>query len=310
MKLFSFPGQGSSISLSALNKWCQSLSSFQDKNIKASGLLRYVGENLSKPGSIAICSNLLYEHWRNCDVGNGGEERVMVGHSLGELGALNGSGGNELFSLQEIFEIASFRHELMKRATLEYLSRQAFGEAAKFSLWALTCPRSKDLRGDLGLRGSLSLANHNSLKQCVITGFRRDLEALELPRLTKVVELVNPDNVPFHDERILHGIKERLYEYMWVKLQDNGNHTRTLLDHPIISGLDGKMTYKLHTALEKFVHSSTKTVEFVECCKTAKEMNIEHAVHIGPGTLIGKLVERNTGIPNHVWIGGSEEENK
>lgn len=287
MKLVTFPGQGSAIKSNSLKRWCQSFKTFQIRETESFEILECVKANLSNSGSIAVCSNLLYLQWKannKCT-----DAMVTLGHSLGELNAFNAGVENELFTTKDIFEIANKRHELMKTATQRYLNFIKATPDQKFGLWAIVSPRSKNLREELILSESLRLANHNSVNQCVLTGFQQDLNLLKLPRNAKITRLLNKDCIPFHNDSVLHEIQEPLYDFIASKLR---GRLESRLDRQVISVFDGSKTDRVDQALCQFVLSSTNTVEFVKCLEKAKEIGVTTTTNIGPGGMVNNLISR------------------
>ncbi|AGO11359.1 AaceriACR108Cp [[Ashbya] aceris (nom. inval.)] len=290
MRLVTFPGQGSAVSASALARWCKSLAGFQHSSV--ADVVTYVERHPGTPGAIAACSNLLYQGW--LDRGLDQSETMMLGHSLGELSALNASGSNALLGVHDVLELAQRRHALMCEATAAYV--QAHGGRG-FAARVVTLRRAGNLRAQLQLSGTLQLANHNTLRQCIVTGAADDPAwASALPAGARVDELLNPDGIPFHNDAVLRRIQGPLYDALWERLARNGVSRARSLDRPLLSCLDGAATDRLDVAVEKFVRSSTNVVEFVAACRTAVQAGATAALHVGPGRAVGALVDRNTGF--------------
>ncbi|AMD19785.1 HCL366Wp [Eremothecium sinecaudum] len=298
MKLLTFPGQGSSISLLSLEKWCKTMATFQDKSGAISDLLEYTKVNPSKPESVALCSNLLFQEWLRTK--NKHDKMMVLGHSLGELSAINAGTENTLFSARDIFQIAAKRNDLMVQATHGWLKREGRGLDEKFKLLAVRSPRSKDLRRELCLRNSLHIATHVNAKICVLTGLQQDFEALQLPYGARTSELVNIDGIPFHDSRVLKEIMEPLYDYLWEKIKHSGIRS---LKHQLICNADGSTTDLVDIAIEKYVQSSTQTVETVECLKKIAELGTTSALHFGPGPQFANMLKRDMNKATHEYYG-------
>lgn len=320
MKLVTFPGQGTPIPVAVLkalirNKDAQ-FNTILNRGLHRRDLLEYIFRNPSSPGSIAVCSNFLYEMYGLISEDLRPHHRdslILLGHSLGELTCLK---VNELFTTKELFEIANYRNDLMVKYTEQYL-RAYNRRGSKFEMWALSSPKATDLPYEIHklltesptFPGShtISVANANSVKQCVVTGLVEDLEALRtelhlnIPRL-RISELINPHNLPFHNNTVLRPIQEPLYDFIWKIMKNNGTHTWTTLNHPIVSNLDGKETKFIHHALDKFVKCSSTTVQFTKCYDTInriaeatkdQEDPLDTAICIGPGNVIYNLIRRN-----------------
>lgn len=320
MKLMTFPGQGTSIPVAVLkalirNKEAQ-FTTILDRGKHRRALLEHVFENPSNPGSIAVCSNFLYELYglMSEEYNTGGSKEVrLLGHSLGELTCLK---VNELFTTRDLFEIANYRNELMIKHTERYI-KALNRRGSKFEMWALSSPKAADLplevykllteSPNFPSSHTIAVANANSVKQCVVTGLVEDLESLRtelhlnIPRL-RISELTNPHNLPFHNNTVLRPIQEPLYDFIWKIMKTNGTHTWTNLNHPIISNLDGSESRLIHHALDKFVKCSSNTVMFTWCydkinsiVESTKESEdpLDTAVCIGPGSVIHNLIRRN-----------------
>lgn len=295
MKLVTFPGQGTPISIPTLRKVIEGRSVQVPKD-----LLQYVYRNPSSPGSIAVCSGLFYQLFHQQEAG----EQLLLGHSLGELTCLSANG---LFGLEDLFRIANYRNDLMVQCTKRY--RTARGISERFALWALSSPRARDLPQEVaGLLqelqlDSVSIANANSVKQCVVTGLESELESLRIelqlnfPRL-RITELSNPHGLPFHNSGVLRSTQEPLYDYIWQIMKKNNTHVQIQLDSPILCNLDGQVSTVVHRALEKFVRCSSNTVQFTWCYDTINEMaaELEEAVCMGPGSVVYNLVRRNCNL--------------
>lgn len=322
MRLITFPGQGTPISLPILKSIIESKSKQFSKILTRNGpktndLLQYIYKNPSSPGSIAVCSNLFYQLYdielnqiyRDLQYTNqmkhDTQDLILLGHSLGELTCLS---INQLFSIRDLFNIANYRNELMVKYTEKYLVAHKMNHSTKFEMWALSSPRADDLPNQIltllnNIRHTaptISIANVNSIKQCVVTGVIEDLEKLRIesqikfPRL-RVTELTNPNNLAFHNSTVLRPIQEPLYDYIWDILKLNQNHTTTKLDYPIIGNLDGRISTFVHHAIERFVRCSSTTVKFTECYDTINEvLEIKDgAINMGPSNVIHNLIKRN-----------------
>ncbi|GMM58649.1 [acyl-carrier-protein] S-malonyltransferase [Maudiozyma humilis] len=325
MRLITFPGQGTPISVPQLKAVINAKAKEFEKIVSRNGpktneLLQYVFRNPASAGSIAVCSNLFYqlydinlnEQFRALQYTNqmrkDYEDLILLGHSLGELTCLS---INQLFSLRDLFNIANYRNDLMVKYTDKYLVAHKMNHSTKFEMWALSSPRAEDLPlQTLSLINSIrhtaptiSVANVNSSKQCVVTGVVEDLEKLRIesqtrfPRL-RVTELTNPNNVAFHNSTVLRPIQEPLYDYIWDILKLNQNHTTTKLDYPIIGNLDGRISTFVHHAIERFVRCSSNTVKFTECYDTINEvLEInDGAICMGPSNVIYNLIKRNCNL--------------
>ncbi|SCU89513.1 LAFA_0E18690g1_1 [Lachancea sp. 'fantastica'] len=303
-RLVTFPGQGSPVLGHVLNKYLAQRSQIFSFN-RSGGLtdlgtlVAQIEQKPADPASIAACSFLLYraftENKQNLKKDTSSGETVFLGHSLGELSCLGA--GNELFTLHQSMQIATYRNKLMLQAA----------GALEYGMWAISVPRARDLVGEIRncipIESSLALANVNTAQQCVVTGEEKDFELWE-PSLRhaisgrcKITRLGNPYGIPFHNERVLAPIDEPLLEYMWQILKSQGLGSQKLLNHEVISNYTGKRVRSVSEALESFAKSSCNVVEFVKCCEKVNQLNITEAVHIGPGTHIAKLVARNCHIP-------------
>lgn len=313
MRLVTFPGQGTPISIPILksvirNKGKEFQTVLDNSGPKSSELLQFIFKNPSSPGSIAVCSNLYYQLYKTSKTMAASqdtpEKAVLLGHSLGELTCLS---VNSLFSLKDLFDIANYRNELMVQCTENYLHAHRISRSSLFEMWALSSPRATDLPDQVNRLLStlqiqtVSIANANSVKQCVVTGLVEDLESLrtelhlQIP-LLRITELTNPFNIPFHNSTVLGPTQERLYDYIWQIMKKNQTHTLTELDYPIIANLDGQVSTLVHHGLEKFVKCSSNTVQFTMCYDTINidlEGRLNEAVCIGPGNVIYNLIRRN-----------------
>lgn len=301
MKLCTFPGQGTPISIHTLR------SVISRRPVQCpEGLLKYVYAHPSNPGSIAVSSALFYDIFARGQEQLQQEQqqqRILLGHSLGELTCFWANG---LFGIEDLFHIANYRNDLMVKSTKRYLRARGINE--RFALWALSSPRAKDLPKEVQQLleelqlSSVSIGNANSVKQCVVTGLVSELESLRIElhlkflRL-KITELTNPDGIPFHNSSVLRPTQEPLYDYMWQKMKANGSNLIMQLNHPILCNLDGQLSTVANRALEKFVRCSSNTVQFTKCYDTINEDagggELDEAICMGPGNVVYNLVRRN-----------------
>lgn len=327
MKLITFPGQGTTISVPVLKAVIRNKSKeFQkilNSNSHSNSLLQYIFDNPSSPGSMAVCSNFYYQLYHNDQIAKGrgkDDKLLLLGHSLGELSCLS---LNSLFSIKDLFNIANYRNELMVNITEKYLIAHKLNHSTKFEMWALSSPKAENLPSEISQllsrtnsfnspHKSVSIANANSVKQCVVTGLIEDLESLrtelhaKFPRL-RITELTNPNNIAFHNNNVLRPIQEPLYDFIWNILKNNETHTLSELNYPILANLDGSISQYVHHAIERFVKSSSNTVQFTKCYDTINYYSnleneetssiIDEAVCFGPGNVIYNLIKRNcTGL--------------
>lgn len=376
MRLITFPGQGTSISIPVLKALIRNKTKEFDKILEINGpktfdLLNYIFKNPSSPGSIAVCSNLFYQLYSIINNQNNGAQHnqnktksnistissslssslaspssinntntnnlntFLLGHSLGELTCLS---INELFPLNDLFNIANYRNELMVKYTEKYLLAHKLNHSSRFEMWAFSSPKATNLPLQVhtllqSLRSTaptIAIANVNSIKQCVVTGLIEDLEKLRIESQTRfpslrITELTNPNNIAFHNNNVLRSIQEPLYDYIWDVLKLNQKNTTTELDYPIIGNLDGRISYMVHHAIERFVRCSSNTVQFTFCYDTINNMienqSIENndsdisnsindsktksnnssafddiSVCMGPGSVIYNLIRRNCNL--------------
>ncbi len=85
---------------------------------------------------------------------------VLAGHSLGEFSALNAAG---IISRHDTLRLVSRRGELMHRESTKY-------EGAMTALVGLSMAEVEEITAAAGSEGPVSVANHNTEKQIVITG--------------------------------------------------------------------------------------------------------------------------------------------
>ncbi|CCF59217.1 hypothetical protein KAFR_0G01830 [Kazachstania africana CBS 2517] len=311
MRLITFPGQGTPISLPILkalvrNKEKEFQNIIDRNGPRTNDLLQHIYHHPSSPGSIAVCSNLLYQLYNRLSTERLNKiPTILLGHSLGELTALS---INSLFSINDLFKIANYRNELMIKYTEKYLLAHKMNLSTKFEMWAISSPNATNLANQINnllqslkyVTPTISIANVNSMKQCVVTGLIEDLEKLRIecqtsfPKL-RITELTNPDNLAFHNNTVLGSIQEPLYDYIWDVLKLSGTNVITNLDYPIISNLDGNVSSVVHFAIEKFVKCSSHTVQFTKCYDT---INFNYRIDqnvlcMGPGNVIFNLIRRN-----------------
>ncbi|CCK68001.1 [acyl-carrier-protein] S-malonyltransferase KNAG_0A03130 [Huiozyma naganishii CBS 8797] len=327
MKLLTFPGQGTPISVPVFKALLRNKAKEFDRIVADNGpktreLIDFVVRNQASPGSIAVCSNLFYQLYSILNSRTrGGALRdhkspyLLLGHSLGELTCLSVNG---LFTLKDLFDIANYRNELMVKYTEKYLIAHKMNHSTKFEMWALSSPRATNLPLQINhvttlpqCHGAHSLDTQTSTRSNNVSsqGVIEDLEKLRIecqsrfPAL-RITELTNPNNVAFHNSTVLRPIQEPLYDYIWDVLKLNHQNTTTQLQYPIVSNLDGRLSHLVHHAIERFVRCSSTTVQFTYCYDTINQLSGQidgGAVCMGPGNVIYNLIRRNCNIDAHEY---------
>lgn len=296
--LFTIPGQGSPINTYLFKRL---LTKKRSQVSSYTHLLPYILDNPSNPGSISVASHLLFNIYKNENDIQYNKQNYLLGHSLGELTCL---AINDIFNIDDLFNIANYRNDLMIEYSKKYILENSI--TSNFQMWAITAPRADDLSKSLYfsnlLKGTIYIANINSSKQCVMTGTNDDFNKYLLPSLktvignAKITKLLNPDNIPFHNNNILKPLSKQLYEYTYEKIRKNNNNNMDKLKFPIISNYDASISYLIDDAITKFVNSSVNTVQFYKSCETFNNLDKKidnNIVCIGPTNAIFKQVKRN-----------------
>ncbi|KAL6944973.1 hypothetical protein ACO0QE_002415 [Hanseniaspora vineae] len=315
-RLVTFHGQGSIIEFSKVAFHNISINHLYETQYKS-----YCEQHPNLPQSLVILSHLLYK-----DLASNGKlktqhketETFFLGHSLGELQSfLN---GNDLVSLKDAIDIANYRHLLMKQQVAEYQTfltsvNNSPGPSTtsnEMQMVALLLTKKFNLTNPDYISSlqkhlaqeykTLAVSNINTESSVVISGTKHELDKLlsspsgdlnfSVPKKYKILE--NPDKIAFHNNKILRDLQEPLYDYIWNKLKDNKTHTVALLNNQVITNYQGKLVSQKDDLLENFVKQSCNTVQFIECCKTARDLQIDEFTHVGPvPSVLQKMVERN-----------------
>ncbi|KAH3902273.1 uncharacterized protein SCODWIG_01105 [Saccharomycodes ludwigii] len=329
-RLITFPGQGSVVDIQSIKFTSKKIQSY----IVSSDFRDYwdyLLKNPNKPGTIVMLSRLLYQDAISSNFINTADKTLLLGHSLGELSCLTCGGNENLLKLSDVFEIANFRNELMRKESQIFyntINPHALKNTGNvFEMRAMLITSSflkknnitdflqtillneiKNYNNKSDNTAAICVANINSPQQLVLSGVSEDIENFYshnvsmLPRKYKILN--NPDDIPFHNSKILARIQPPLYDFIWNKLRENGTSSINYLNVPIVNNINGEITYTKDEALENFVKGSTNTVDFVKCCETIKKNisrdnsneNISDSldiINIGPTQIINNLLLKN-----------------
>ncbi|CCH59241.1 hypothetical protein TBLA_0B04030 [Henningerozyma blattae CBS 6284] len=302
LSLFTFPGQGSSANLLVFKSLLQNLPIVIKQKQINKELLNLIFQTPTNPGSKTVISALLFHHY-TLNHNNTFTNAVSIGHSLGELSCLTING---LFNLQDAYEIANYRNDMMIKHTLNYLMQKKALSNEQFELVAILNKNSKKF--DINLpeveqlinNTSITIANINSKDQIVLTGLSKDIEILtpQLPSNLKLKKLINPNNIPFHNNAILNPLRLDLKNFMYTRLNSNVNKLKI----PIISNYNCQLTESIDSAIENFIDSTVNTVQFNKSIdKLFTDNNTQKIpgkiVSFGPGNNIHNLLKKNLIIP-------------
>lgn len=202
------------------------------------------------------------------------EPAATAGHSLGEYAALYAAGA---FSLRDALNLVRTRGSLMRDAA------QA-NPGGMIAVMGLALERVVDVCERARSAGVLSVANHNSPNQIILTGQQ---EALELAASLAKKEgpvLVRPLNVsgPWHSSLMGHAS-----EMMQQELEDCAIDSPGI---PVASNVTGDLFQSVAEIRRGLVDQIVEPVRWVNCIERLLQLGHRTFVEVGPGHMLAGLM--------------------
>ncbi len=213
----------------------------------------------------------------------GFKPHFCAGHSLGELIALTFSG---LFSLKTGWNALKIRAQL-----IEELVQSPEYNMGMMVIYA-GIERIQKLFEQFP---NLSLSNHNSPNQCVVSGIKDDItQARKLLRKEKCPCIVLPVNMAFHNPYLRKLRTRSLEELSRLPVEQPAC--------PLMSNVTAKLYPKDTNGIYKhIVDLDENTVRWVDCVQNLNHTyGVNHFVELGPGEVISPFTKES--LPSSICI--------
>jgi len=201
---------------------------------------------------------------------------MSAGHSLGEYSALCSAG---ILSVEDTVKIVLKRGELMHRESLKH-------KGAMNAVIGLTIEELFEITADVGKDGIVSVANHNTEKQIVITGAPEFVE-----KVSKTAGERGGKAIPlkvsgaWHSE-LIKGAESEFTEFL-------SGFTFNEPVSPIVFNVSGNIAadpHEIRLIMEKQLCSPVKWFDSI---LKLRDENTNIFVEVGPGKVLTGLTKKN-----------------
>ena len=198
-----------------------------------------------------------------------------AGHSLGEYSALNAAGA---VSGQDTIQLVFKRGRLMHRESLKH-------RGSMHAIVGLPVEEVESLVADVQSDGVVSVANHNSELQIVITGAPKTVEKVSMLATEKGAKSI-PLKVSgaWHSE-LIKGAEE---EFQAVLAEINFNPP----DKSVVLNVTGDIATEAEEIKACMGRQLCSPVKWYPAMKKMMEKNIEIFVEVGPGKVLAGLLKK------------------
>jgi [acyl-carrier-protein] S-malonyltransferase len=198
-----------------------------------------------------------------------------AGHSLGEYSALNAAGA---VSGQDTIQLVFKRGRLMHRESLKH-------RGSMHAIVGLPVEEVESLVADVQSDGVVSVANHNSELQIVITGAPKPVEKVSMLATEKGAKSI-PLKVSgaWHSE-LIKGAEE---EFQAVLAEINFNPP----DKSVVLNVTGDIATEAEEIKTCMGRQLCSPVKWYPAMKKMMEKNIEIFVEVGPGKVLAGLLKK------------------
>lgn len=212
------------------------------------------------------------------------QNRVAAGHSLGEFGAVYAAGG---YSFADGLRLVRRRSELMSKACLARpgkmlaVTRVGIDVAEKLLAGFL---------GKLDDGATLVVANINSLKQVVVSGDGRSVDAF-----AEYLSAEGVRAIPLKVAGAFHSPLMEVVSREWVESVSKVQFHP--LRFPLISNVTGEAVQESEKLNDLLARQLVSPVQWVKSMNFAINLGCEKFYEIGPGSVLsGLLVKINPGF--------------
>ena len=200
---------------------------------------------------------------------------LCAGHSLGEYSALNSAG---VVSAEDTIKLVYHRGTLMHRESTRY-------KGAMHAIVGLPIAEVDDLVAEVQPQGVVSVANHNSELQIVITGSPEPVEKVSMLAAQKGAKSI-PLKVSgaWHSE-LIKGAEQEFKEV----LSPIGFNPP---EKSIILNVSADMSTDADEIKDIMGRQLCSPVKWYDCMGKMKEAEVETFVEVGPGRVLAGLLKK------------------
>ncbi len=201
---------------------------------------------------------------------------MVAGHSLGEYSANFSAGSLEL---EDTLSLVRSRGELMWQSGMRRPGTMA-------AIVGLDRDKVEEVCREVSRHGIVSVANHNSPVQVVISGERGAVEAASGLASSRGAKKVVPLKVSgaFHSE-LLKDAAEELAKVL--------AKTRIVAPEiPVVANFSGRPVLDSDGVVDALKRQMLSPVLWVDTIRTMLDARVERFVEVGPGTVLLGLVRR------------------
>jgi [acyl-carrier-protein] S-malonyltransferase len=200
---------------------------------------------------------------------------LCAGHSLGEYSALSAAG---VVSAQDTIKLVYKRGELMHRESTR-------SEGAMHAIIGLPIAEVDDLVAEIQTQGVVSVANHNSEFQIVITGSPEPVEKVSQLAVQKGARSI-PLKVSgaWHSE-LIKGAEQEFKEFL-ARVDFNPPEKSIALN------VTANISTEAHEIKEIMGRQLCSPVKWYDCMVNLIEDKIETFVEVGPGRVLTGLLKK------------------
>lgn len=201
---------------------------------------------------------------------------IVAGHSLGEYGALCSSG---ILSRQDTIRVVDVRGRLMHRESLQH-------QGAMHAIVGLDINEVQDIVDEAAREGVVSIANHNTQNQIVITGSPNPVKkASEIATRKGAKSIALKVSGAWHSE-LIKGAEEDFNQFL--------NETEFHLpERPVVHNYTADLSpsdpVQIRTIMSQQLCHPVKWYDSV--CKL-NEMGVINYAEVGPGKVLTGLVKK------------------
>jgi [acyl-carrier-protein] S-malonyltransferase len=198
-----------------------------------------------------------------------------AGHSLGEYSALNAAG---VISAEDTIKLVNIRGELMHRESTRY-------KGAMHAIVGLPIAEVDDLVSRIQPQGVVSVANHNSELQIVITGSPEPVEkvsALAAEKGAKAIPL--KVSGAWHSE-LIKGAEQ---EFKAILAQIEFNPP----EKSIILNVSADISTEADEIKDIMGRQLCSPVKWYDCMGKLMKAEVETFVEVGPGRVLAGLLKK------------------
>lgn len=200
----------------------------------------------------------------------------VAGHSLGEYGALCASA---IISRQDAIRLVDVRGKLMHRESLKH-------EGAMHAIVGLDLKEVQNLVDEVAKKGTVSVANHNTQNQIVITGSPEPVKTVSELAVQKGAKSIALNVSGAWHSALIQGAEKEFSKFL--NEIEFHNPQRPVV-HNLTADLSPSDPDQIRAIMAKQLCNPVKWYDSI--CKL-KELGVANYVEIGPGKVLTGLVKK------------------